>query len=339
MAPSVLCCIFLLVGCALAVHPFSWRVSNLENQIGTGPITRRTLKSPSVGGKGGTKFDDRDTPLLQDFVAISRVKNISISFGDYLESIQVAYTLTNESSFQPPRWGQRKSSEVVIVLANNEYLTKVEGSHNGVIVQQLTFTTQIFGYDNKTSHVYGPYGNCGNTSFSVEGYVVGFHGQFDTGILNLGVYTLAPFVKSEEFGGGNDSKLTYFDDEPDKFYAPVSRMNVLKIYHGDAVDGISTMYTVLNGDMYQTYKHGGDGGVETEISLSVDEAIIGVEGSTEGQYINQIKFITQHQRNGTVRGYGPFGKAGSKQFAFYGNIFGFSGSFLNYLHSFNVYYC
>jgi hypothetical protein len=292
-----------------------------------------------VGGQGGTKFDDRDTPFLQDYVVVTRVKNITISYGDYLESIRVAYTLSNGSSFQPPTRGPKKGSEVVITLALNEYLIKVEGYYNGGSVQQITFTTQIFGYDNKTSHTYGPYGNRGNTSFSVDGYVVGFYGEFDTDLINLGVYTLAPLARSEEFGGGNDSQLTYFDDEPDKFYAPVSSMNALKIYHGDAVDGISTMYTVLNADLYQTYKHGGDGGTETSISLSPDEAIIGVEGSTEGQYINQIKFITQHQYNGTVRAYGPFGKPASKQFAFYGNIFGFSGSFINYLHSFSVYYC
>lgn len=169
--------------------------------------------------------------------------------------------------------------------------------------------------------------------------MVGFHGQFGDELVNLGVYTLSPLVKSEEFGGGNgSSQLTYFDDEPDKLYAPVSRMNALKIYHEDAVDAISTVYTVLNGDIYQTYKHGGPGGIETVIYFSIDEAIIGVEGSTDGQYIHQIKFLTQHQRNGTVKGYGPFGKAASKQFSLYGNILGFSGSYINYIHSFSVYY-
>lgn len=291
-----------------------------------------------MGGQGGTNFDDRVIPPLQDFININRVQNIAISYGDYLESFQITYLLSNESYFQPPRRGKLQGSEVQITLAYNEYLIKVEGSHDGVIVQQLAFTTEIFGIDSKTTHTYGPYGKSGNTSFSVEGYVVGFHGRFGDELTNIGMYTLAPLAKSKEFGGGNNSQLTYFDDKPDEYYAPVSRMNLLKIYHGDAVDAISTMYTVLNGNMYQTYKHGGPGGNETSILLSADEAIIGVEGSTEGQYINQIKFITQHQHDGTVRGYGPFGKAASKQFSLYGNILGFSGSYINLLHSFRVYY-
>lgn len=95
---------------------------------------------------------------------------------------------------------------------------------------------------------------------------------------------------------------------------------------------------MLNGDILQTYRNGGPGGTLTSIYLAADEAIIGVEGSTDGQYIHQIKFITQHQQNGTVRGYGPFGKAAAKQFSFYGNIVGFSGSYINYIHSFSVYY-
>ena len=339
MALSFLTYALMLFSCTLAIygHPTSWKAQ--RNDFLPNTITRRILKSPGVGGQGGTSFDARGTPTLRDYVNINRVKRISVSYGSYLESIQLTYWLSNDTEFRAPRRGTLKDSEVVITLAINEYLMKVEGYHNGEIVQQIAFTTEIFGYDNKTTHSYGPYGKSGNMSFSFEGYVVGFHGRFDDNLNNVGVYTLAPFVKSEEFGGANDSQLTYFDDEPDALYAPVSRMNGLKIYHGDAVDAISTYYTVLNGDIYQTYKHGGDGGDQTDIYFSEDEAIIGVEGSTDGQYIHQIKFITQYLRNGTVRGYGPYGKAASKQFSLYGNINGFSGSFVNYLHSFSVYYC
>lgn len=327
--------ILTLVGCNIATHAGS----HVQKKNLLAGLTRRVIKSPGVGGQGGSSFDDRvTTPPLQDFVTINAVQKISVSYGDYLESMQVTYRLSNDSYFQAPRCGRLSSSEVVITLAYSEYLMKVEGYHNGTMVQQITFTTLIYGYDNKSTHTYGPYGNAGNTSFSVDGFVVGFYGRCSEEIVNLGIYTLAFLGKSEEFGGGNVSGLTYFDDKPDEYYAPVSRMNVLYVYHGDAVDAIRTLYTVLNGNILQTYRNGGPGGTMSTISLTMDEAIIGVEGSTEGQYINQIKFITQRQQDGSVRGYGPFGKAASKEFSFYGNILGFSGSFNNFLHSFSVYY-
>ncbi len=329
---------------AIHGHPISWRADELlrkNSLLYASDITRRIIKSPDMGGQDGEEFDDRVIPPSQDFVSIARIQSISIFYGDYPESIQVTYLLSNQSLYKAPRHGNAKGSEVTINLANNEYLLKVEGYHNDIIVQQLVFTTVLYGYDNKTFHKYGPYGNAGNISFLVEGYGVGFHGRFERyrdGLISIGMYSLAFLNKSEEFGGGDDPRLSYFDDEPDKFYAPVSRMNAIKINHGDYVDAISTVYTVLNGDIYQTYKHGGDGGTLSTIYLTVDEAIIGVEGSTGGQYINQIKFITQRRHDGSVRGYGPYGKAASKQFSFYGNIMGFSGKYLDFLYSFSVYY-
>lgn len=329
----------VLLVCTSAIYgpPTSWQVPK-DFFPAASAITRRIIKSPGMGGQGGEKFDDRVTPPFEDMVGIERVQSISISYGDHPESMQATYLLSNESSFVAPRHGRRMGSEVLITLANNEYLAKVEGYHNGIIIQQIVFTTQIFGYDNNTIHTYGPYGTPGNISFSVEGYVVGFHGRYDDQLVSIGTYSLASLAKSDEFGGSNVSGLSYFDDKPDELHAPISRMNVLKINHGDAVDAFSTVYSLLNGDIYQTYRHGGPGGTLSTIYLATDEAIIGVEGSTNGQYINQIKFITQLQHNGSVRGYGPFGKAASKQFSFYGNILGFSGSYLNYLHSFSVYY-
>lgn len=311
----------------------------LDSSLFNYPITRRIVKSPAVGGNQGDSFDDRQIPLLQDYVTINRIQKISISYDHHLESIQVSYLLTNESSFQPPSRGGAKGSQVSITLAYNEYLVKVEGYYNNTMVQQISFTTVVYEYGgDKSWHSYGPYGQAGNKSFSVEGFVSGFYGHSDDKLISLGVYTLAHLNKSDNFGGGNDSKLTFFDDEPDKYYAPVTRMNSISIQHGDAVDAFKTVYSVLNGNILQSDWHGGSGGTLTDIYLAMDEAIIGVEGFSDGNYIHQIKFITQHQQNGTVRGHGPFGKAVGKQFAFYGNIFGFSGSYMNYVHSFSMYY-
>ena len=311
-------------------------------------ITRRIIKSVEAGGQSGTEFDDRINSNLQDLVTINGVQTISLSFSEHLESIQVTYILSNYSTFDVPRHGVLKSSEVKITLAHREFLTKVEGFHNGSVVQQMTFTTEVFenGFDahNKTTHTYGPYGsNTGSTPFSIEGYVVGFYGRFggrfSDVLVSIGMYALAPLSKSAEFGGDGDGhQLTRFDDKPDESYAPTSRINILYINHGDAVDSFKTIYSVLGGDILQSDWHGGSGGNKTTIALTKDEAIVGLEGSTEGKYINHISFITRRGNDGSVTRYGPFGKAASRAFSFYGNILGFAGSYANLTHSISVYY-
>lgn len=224
MAFLLLSWTLVLISYALATDGHFRGESKLwkEDYLFDTPITRRIIKSPGKGGQEGASFDDRQSPLLKDFVNINRVQKISISYGDHLESMQVTYLLTNESSFQPPSRGRVKGSEVDIMLDSNEYLMKVEGYYNSTMVQQITFTTIIYGYgDKKSLHTYGPYGKNGNTSFSVGGFVVGFYGLSDDKLNNLGIYALGSLNKSEEFGGGNDSQLTYFDDKPDTYYAPV----------------------------------------------------------------------------------------------------------------------
>lgn len=275
----------LFFGCILAFqgHPMSTTAKIIQKKelLRAGSVTRRIFKSPGVGGQGGADFDDRITPPMADLVTIDGVRNISISCGTYLESMQVTYLLSNHSYFQAPRRGKLLNSEIKITLASDEFLMKVEGFHNGIIIQQVSFTTQLFNDQNKTyTHTYGPYGNIGNTPFSVEGYVVGFHGRFGDQLINIGVYALASLSKSGEMGGGENSQLTHFDDRPDEMVAPVSRISVLYINHGDGVDAIQTEYTLLGGVVRRSDKHGGPGGNMTPIVLARDEAMIGIEGTT-----------------------------------------------------------
>lgn len=335
MASNLLASILALIICTQAI-----RTSGLIRSECA--ITRRILKSPDAGGENGTDFDDRANSRLQDLVTIDGVQSISLSYSDYLESIQVTYMLSNYSKFNAPRHGVLKNSEVKITLAYREFLTKVEGFHDGTVVQQITFTSTIFGTDNKTTHTYGPYGTtAGNTSFSIEGYVVGFYGRIsdkDFKLASIGMYALAPLAKSEEFGNGDDPHLKHFDDMPDNYYAPTSRINLIYINHGDAVDSFKTIYSILGGDILQSDWHGGPGGNQTMIALNKDEALIGVEGSSGGKYISQISFITRRGTDGMVTRHGPFGKVASRAFSFYGNILGFSGSYGNLLHSISVYY-
>ena len=366
MPSSYLPMTVLITLCAL-VHP-SHLLSPRERkdtQRSECTITRRLLTSSSAGGEGDTVFDDRLSANLQDLVTIDAVRSISVSYADYLESTQITYILSNFSNYPAPRHGILRNSEITITLAPGEFLSKVEGYHNGSVVQQITFTTEIFK-GNKTERVYGPYGSTtGTTRFTIEGYVVGLHGSFKRGsfkqsgyLSSIGMYTLAKLSKSKEFGGNgiyyagltklskseqlggktDHDRLNRFDDEPDDHYAPTSRLNSVSMYHGDAIDSFKTTYSVLGGLILQSDWHGGTGGNRTDIYFTKDEAVISIEGSTNGVYITQLSFITRRGTDGAMTRYGPFGKVSAKAFSFYGNIVGFAGSYGKLLNSISVYY-
>ena len=64
----------------------------------------------------------------------------------------------------------------------------------------------------------------------------------------------------------------------------ICRINIL--YNYDAVDLFKTIYFILGRDILQSDWHGGSGGNQTTISLTKDEAIIGVEGSSKQQRLH-----------------------------------------------------
>jgi hypothetical protein len=294
-------------------------------------MSRPLMKSPGEGGLNGTSFDD-----LSDFnfalANITGVRNISISSGDQVDSMQVTYVLSNGSLFQAPRRGKVSHPPVNISLTSEESIVRLEGKTNGALVDQITITTIGPEYERK---VYGPFGKTGLLSYSFDGHIVGFHGRSGDLLDRIGVYSLQLLKKSETFGGTGGSE---FDDKADLNNPPIVRIAQLHIWNGELIDAIQAQYLLLGGEFMLGKKHGeGNSGNLTTINFADGEEIVSMLGQSGDNYVNQLTFITK-KKDGSEGRYGPFGTIGKHSFSIYGNILGFFGTSGLLIDTIGVYY-
>ncbi len=299
--------------------------------------SRNPFKSPGQGGIIGDIFDDVADYNESGLSPIIGIRAINISYGDYIESIQVEYILANHSQILPPRRGRPSNQFVVINLDLIEHVTMLEGSTNGTLINQLTITTIGPDYERK---VYGPFGKAGSTEFKIQGYIVGFHGRSGIFLSNIGVYVLEEIKKSEEFGSGPGGDP--FDEEIDITVPPVVGISSLKLWHGDFVNGIQTEFLLLGGAKLWGEVNGGQNStLSTTITLEDEEVFEKVElktiSPTDGAYISMITF-TARKKDGTNEVFGPFGRKGEQTYSLDGTIFGFYGHGGLYIDRLGFYY-
>lgn len=307
--------------------------SNVGANRGARPMT----KSPCEGGNGGRPFDDLMDYSL-GYNPVVGVHSISISYRDRVDSIQVTYKRSrlnvwgNDIYFWARRHGIPKSRPTKITFEKHEYLAKVEGQTNGKYVNQLTFTTAGSSSGKK---VYGPFGKNGSTSFSFEGYVVGFYGGH--GLLHLdriGVYSIELLGRSDVFGGTGGNAF----DDTSIYSPPLVGISQIQIWSGETVNAIQVKYALLGFDFLIANQHGEQGnGTLTTINFPDGEIVVAIEGRTEGGYISQLTFITRKQ-DGSKGKYGPFGENGKCSFSIYGKIIGLYGKSGSLIDQIGVFY-
>jgi hypothetical protein len=103
---------------------FAGRSGNLLDAIGLiyAPIAQRVAGQTNLaGGSGGDEFTDTQIP------AGSRISEIRIRSGRYIDAIQAVYTLTDGSVFEGPWHGGRGGSVNVFKLDSNEYIVGLSG--------------------------------------------------------------------------------------------------------------------------------------------------------------------------------------------------------------------
>ena len=294
---------------------------------------RPVLKVAGRGGQNGTPFDDLKANKT---ASILNIHSITIVSGKQVDSIQVTYRLTDGSLYKALQHGTGTNHPVTIKLDSNEYVWKVEGKTNDVLVDQLTITTRRLSKSEERT--YGPYGRTGKFNFTFEGYIAGFHGRAGNLLDNIGVYKLAPAMESDIYGlqhyfGGD------FDENPDTDYPPVVKVHKLIVYYWtDSVHSLQVEYNLLGGGTRLGALHGDNSkGNSTTIQLGDDETVITINGKLDYQkiFLNELSFGTK-RRNGSVTVYGPFGN-GSVPFAIQGNIIGFTGTASNFLQAIGAY--
>lgn len=282
--------------------------------------TRPLIKSVGQGGSEGTAFDDLNS-TMKTIVGVRSI-NFTIDYNRYL--FQISYALAGGGQYATPirKFGALNQIVTNITVAPDEYIQKIEGGTDGIYVNQLTFT--VVKPSEYERRVFLPIGDgTGGYDFTFEGYIVGFYGFLGAVYWNqIGVYFLPPLQKKLAFTGqGGDSS---FDENPDSFVPAAVKITKLLIHHGSSIDSIQVEYQLYGGGKRLGMKHGGNGGDLSIISLDPGEKIVGLDGKTGGNSIDQLTF-TAERVDGTLVQYGPFGKLGDKPFSAHGNILGFYG--------------
>jgi len=183
-------------------------------------VSRPLYKSASEGGSGGSvAFDD-----IANYSSIIGIHSINISSGNQVDSIEVTYILSNKTLFKAPRRGKLASQPPVNISLIDEEIVKVEGKTNGMLVDQLTFTTLGPSYLHKQ---YGPFGRTRQLSFSLEGQVIGFFGRHGDMLDSIGIYSLEALKKSSWYG---DDSGEHFKDYINLKFPPIVKISRIFIW-------------------------------------------------------------------------------------------------------------
>lgn len=316
-----------------------------------GGITRLTNKSPRCGYDGPGvpnlfPFDDVESILNTTGQRVVGMCAIHIRFGDSVDAIQGTYLLSNGSCYKAPRRGGKGGQPFTIKLdvKANEYVTKIEGSTKGSVVNHIAIHTFRPGYERR---VFGPFGKPGNFNFSIEGYIIGLYGRHGALVETIGAYYLEHLKRSPLYGVQPAYEIAAsFDDMLAAQVPPVVGISKIQIWHGKKINAFQVDYLLLSGKTLRGEKHGGDGTLPAKLTTIVfknGEKIVRMYGKTDRNYftyLDQVSFVTKN-KYGSLKTYGPFGLGKIFFYSkvdFSGNISGFFGSLSIYVYGFGAYY-
>ena len=248
----------MVISCVALSSPAKQPIQQ-DDSVLTG--TRLVRKSPRYGYGGPPStpnpvFFDDYMLFNKSKVSIIGICSIDVCFGDNLDGIQATYLLSNGSCYQAPKRGDSCSLPFNIVLdtKSNEYISKVEGATKGSLVNQLTIHTYKQGYERTT---FGPFGKPGNFNFSLEGYILAFHGLYEGYLESIGAYFLEKVRRSDIYGVQPAFGIaSAFDDMLGSHVPPVVGVSKLHIWHGSKINSFQVEYLLLGGDTLLGEKHG-----------------------------------------------------------------------------------
>lgn len=286
--------------------------------------TRSIKVSEILGNSHGSPWDD---DILTYTPIIIGINSLTISYDHKINSIQVDYLLADGGVYSSPRRGTVAGSEVTITLARNEHITRVEGIIHSSGLIQISFVTK----SQNGSRTMGPYGGTGSESFNISGYILGFRGYANSYINALGVYYLAPLIKSESTYGGS-GRMNEYDDHVDTIIPPVVGIANINIQSGSLVDGIRFTYRLLGGSTFTANFIGSEHEVGGNSFLHLDEGDVlsRLIIRTYGIYLDQLIIYTNQSQTDSVMS-GPYGFGGGyTTFEISGVILGLYGYGQNY---------
>ena len=282
--------------------------------------TRSTRLTDCYGTTTGSVWDDgihSHQPLIVG------IQSFMLSYDTNINSLQVTYRLVDETSYTAPRRGILAGSVVSVVLSRNERLVEVQGMENPFGITQLKFVIKNAIGDIRYA---GPYGNPGQKSFNIQGYILGFRGRSGIEVNSLCIYYLSPLVKSNVTIGGT-GRSNYYDDDVDSIIPPIVGIKNITIRAGSVLVSIKCTYILLGGAIHEGNLIGNNGGgIESELTLEDDEILYRLVGRiyTYSSYLDHLELYTR--RGNTSEMHGPYGWGGGiESFEFSGIIMGFHG--------------
>ena len=299
--------------------------------------SRPIILSESKGGSGGKPFSDF-LPGDNGLAVITKVNSIKISSDDHLRAIQITYSLSNGSLYIAPNHGDNKSSTITLTFDSDEFIEGIKGKTSGHGIDQITIYTRKL--NNHEKRIYGPYGKAGDSKFSLKGRLLGIFGRAGDHLNSFGMYTLKGLNRGMHFGGNGsgDYRGDDFNENPDEsFLTPVVKVTKIYISSEGGVNSIQFQYLLYGGKTQLGQIHGTVRGKMTVINVEKSEHLTGIEGKSDGLFINQLTFLTWRSDGSTAQ-YGPFGTTGSQPFSSYGNVMGLAGNAGNMLNGISVYY-
>jgi len=108
----------------------------------------------TAGGSGGSAFADRQIPVG------ARISEVRVSAGNYIDGIQLVYTLQDGSTFEGPSHGGRGGAGNAFKLDPNEYIVGISGRCGEYIDSVIIRTNR------RSSPQFG--GNGGRSQYSID---------------------------------------------------------------------------------------------------------------------------------------------------------------------------
>ncbi len=265
-------------------------------------VAQQTNATDVVGGPGGRAFLDAEAEPG------ARVIAIQVHSGEYVDSVQLVYMLSDGRTAMGPLHGGPGGQLGVFHLDADEYLTGASG-RAGEYIDSIQFQT-----NQRTSPVFG--GNGGNRNFRVDvpsnTQVTGFAGRSGEYLDAIGL-TFSPIRRKlfsvSRFEGAPQPGQTALaggsggTDFVDADVPAGGRIVEVRIRAGEYVDSIQMIYSMPDGRPLEAPRHGGEGGRGVSFRLDQGEYIVGLSGRC-GQYVDSVRIHTNKRTSELFGGRG-----------------------------------
>jgi hypothetical protein len=141
-------------------------------------------RGPRYGGEGGELWDD---PVYSFNMAMVNIKEITVSHGKSVDSIQVNYEILGGGVYEADKHGGDGGSPTTIHFDPGEVLVEMFGNQSDIFMNQIGFVTRK---PDGSKGTHGPFGNAGSKDIAIGalGNIIGFYGSAGGVLDSIGVY-------------------------------------------------------------------------------------------------------------------------------------------------------